>query len=232
MFLLTMTVVCAMTTASGLQQETTPAATPTTVTAVPTLAPAVTVSPRPSGRISDLLDYIFYYEDDDDDYSTEAYVTEDYYYDYRYYQPANGTRSRVRQQIKKHGDSQEAKKKAAAGTRKGNTGMKKEQWKQLMKCRPGKAGQCLDPSQVVPEIRCDKKRNYCRGDCDCPSYQKCCLNACGKKECLPSQQAAQVTTTTQASLPEENVVVSQAESQEAAKEQDQDANDNIIWQNN
>ena len=60
--------------------------------------------------------------------------------------------------------------------------------KPIGECLPEKSGWCLPINRTLDEgvAQCDSKLDYCVDDCDCPGYQKCCYNSCGRTECLPS----------------------------------------------
>lgn len=60
--------------------------------------------------------------------------------------------------------------------------------KPVKPCSPEKLGQCLNVSRFIlpgQQVAC-LNINYCTDDCDCPSRQKCCTNACNALECLPA----------------------------------------------
>ena len=54
-------------------------------------------------------------------------------------------------------------------------------------CDPFKEGECPVSSE---NFLCDFKNDYCVDDCDCPGYQKCCVNSCGRRECILSKKAS------------------------------------------
>lgn len=56
--------------------------------------------------------------------------------------------------------------------------------KAIEPCAPQKAGNCVAFAATAERLFCDGKRDYCKDDCDCPGYQKCCPNSCGRNECL------------------------------------------------
>ena len=54
-------------------------------------------------------------------------------------------------------------------------------------CDPEKEGTCQAQSFFylpISKFLCDSNNDYCADDCDCPGYQKCCVNSCGRRECL------------------------------------------------
>lgn len=57
-------------------------------------------------------------------------------------------------------------------------------------CLPEKQSICLNVNTSLISssnpLNCDLKYDFCVDDCDCPGFQKCCINSCGRKECLPS----------------------------------------------
>ena len=73
-----------------------------------------------------------------------------------------------------------------SSTRGGHKGHK--HIKPIGECLPEKSGWCLPINRTLDEgvAQCDTKLDYCVDDCDCPGYQKCCYNSCGRTECLPS----------------------------------------------
>lgn len=57
-------------------------------------------------------------------------------------------------------------------------------------CLPEKHSTCLNVNESVisslTHLNCDFEKDFCVDDCDCPGFQKCCINTCGRRECLPS----------------------------------------------
>lgn len=75
----------------------------------------------------------------------------------------------------------------------------------LGSCEPSKKGECLKPTflpsnSYESRLLCDHQNDYCLDDCDCPGYQKCCHNSCGRMECLVAvvrdMSVLETTTTT------------------------------------
>jgi hypothetical protein len=67
-------------------------------------------------------------------------------------------------------------------------------------CYPEKQTACFNFNGSSISVACDSENDFCVDDCDCPGFLKCCINACGRRECLPSYH---LTVTTESPAPTE-----------------------------
>ena len=114
-------------------------------------------------------------------------------------------KTKSKRKYKKKGGSK--KVKLTRGGHRGHKRVKPEQ-----PCFPEKQSTCLNVSQSIitssQYFKCDEEKDFCVDDCDCPGFQKCCTNACGRRECLPSfHRPAQPTTTAAPVIPESESAV-------------------------
>lgn len=74
-------------------------------------------------------------------------------------------------------------------------------------CLPEKLSTCLNLNVSIlasgNHLSCDQEHDFCVDDCDCPGFQKCCINSCGRRECLPSFKLADTTSTAAPVIAEE-----------------------------
>ena len=72
-------------------------------------------------------------------------------------------------------------------------------------CDPEKEGTCQAQSFFylpISKFLCDSNNDYCADDCDCPGYQKCCVNSCGRKECMMPISSVTKESETTSNVPE------------------------------
>jgi len=139
----------------------------------------------------DLID-----NDDDDDYEPTEYDTGETYEELplKLYNNIEHLLYRPRRKNNKNKKVTEVKLVSTPKSKKKKTSNKKashgySRVKSIGICYPEKKGTCLNLNATAfaaGKTLCDNERDYCSSDCQCPSYQKCCTNQCGRRECIPS----------------------------------------------
>jgi len=149
----------------------------------------------------DLYDLIDDDDDDDyDDYEPTEYDTGETYEEfplkhynniedllYRPRRKKNKNKNKKVTEVKLVKTQKPKKKKKKTSNKRGSHGHSRV--KSIGTCYPEKKGTCLNLNATAfaaGKTLCDNERDYCSSDCQCPSYQKCCTNQCGKRECMPS----------------------------------------------
>ena len=160
-------------------------------------------------RGDDEYDYDFFDLDDDDDwndvqFSDEMETAEDVQNDdsrvkriqLKRGEEVTGSRNRTTPKRRKSNKRRSGSRKNSTRPSKRRGGHKgHKRIKPIDPCEPEKVGSCLSLNGTEFLSFCDSGKNYCVDDCDCPGYQKCCYNSCGRTECLPSINTPSPPTT-------------------------------------
>ena len=179
-----------------------------------------------------IIDYIF---GGDDDYDSEDYFGRDYSDVQRspneisadlppqelLYRRRNKNRNKSRYELRsKTGPSKSSSKNRGVVTKQTTSHAGHKRIKSETPCLPEKQALCLNVNASLrlsgeDGVRCDKAYDFCVDDCDCPGFQKCCVNSCGRRECLPSLPKARPASPAPEATSEPTPLTKTAESVEA-----------------